>query len=37
MSKYEYEYDENVKLSIYHSILHNLCLILLTSYSFPIC
>jgi len=28
MSKYKYEYNENVELSIYHSILQNLCLIL---------
>ena len=28
MSKYEYEYDENVELSIYHITLQNLCLVL---------
>jgi len=27
MSKYKYEYDENVELSIYHSTVQSLCLI----------
>jgi len=28
MSKYEYEYDENIELSIYHLTLQSICLIL---------
>jgi len=28
MSKYKYEYDKNIELSIYHSILRSLYLIL---------
>jgi len=28
MSKYKYEYDENIELSIYHQICQNFCLIL---------
>jgi len=27
MSKYEYEYDKNIKLSIYHLTPQSLCLI----------
>jgi len=30
MSKYEYKYDENVKLLIYHQTSQNFCLILWT-------
>jgi len=36
MSKYEYEYDENVELSIYHPIPQSFCLILWVCWSFSI-
>jgi len=36
MSKYEYEYDENVELLIYHRTPQCLCLILWTCKSFTI-
>jgi len=32
MSKYEYEYNENIELSIYHPTPQSFCLIILWTY-----